>query len=766
MAGPQLAQPSSAVAPVEVPQAADGVVLLGFSQGSGYRRPPALVRRGDGQVLQLTPLLYAVLAAIDGRRDYADVAVHASDATGRGVHPDDVRTLVDDRLRPLGLVVRADGSQPSVRKANPLLTLRPRVVISSPSVTRRVTAPFALLFAPWLVGLVSIAFVGVAYWVLWHKGLASAAHQAFARPGLLLMVFVVTVLSAGFHEFGHASALRRGGGTPGAMGFGLYLAWPAFYTDVTDAYRLDRRARLRTDLGGLYFNAIVAVAIFGWWLSVRWDALLLVIATQILQMVRQLPPLLRFDGYHVLADVTGVPDLFHHIGPILRSLLPGKGRQQATQLKLWVRVLVTVWVLLVVPVMLLTGLLAIVAFPRLVATAWHAMHVQWHALVAEFGAGHVLAGGTKVLALLAVLVPVVGISYMMVRLVRRTARSTMRRTDGHPVKRALAGLLAFVLAGLLFFAWWPRGNYRPIQANEGGTIGDAISATWTGRLGGAAPAAGTLSEGSTVSADTVWASELPVPTRAHPALSLVLVPRDSSAPTWVFPFNRPAAPGPGDNQSMAVVTKDGATVYDVAFALVWVNSDTVLNKNEAYAFASCAGCTAVAVSFQVVLVIGHASVAAPQNVAAAVSYNCLKCVADALAVQLVLTLPERPTGPVAAALESLWQEIATFGARLEGLTFAQIKTQLESYEQQIVDTLQPLLSSPAPTASVSAAVAGSSTPAGSSVPGTATVTSAPGSTPASSTPASSAAEPSSPSGSVSSSSAPGSPTPTGGAPPS
>src|SRR4051812_3668668 len=117
MAGPQLAQPSSTVAPVEVPHTADGVVLLGFSQGSGYRRPPALVRRGDGQVLQLTPLLYAVLAAIDGQRDYAQVAAHASEATGRGVHADDVRTLVDDRLRPLGLVVRADGSEPSVRKA-------------------------------------------------------------------------------------------------------------------------------------------------------------------------------------------------------------------------------------------------------------------------------------------------------------------------------------------------------------------------------------------------------------------------------------------------------------------------------------------------------------------------------------------------------------------------------------------------------------------------------------------------------------------------
>ena len=50
-------------------------------------------------------------------------------------------------------------------------------------------------------------------------------------------------------------------------------------------------------------------------------------ATQVLQMVRQLAPMLRFDGYHVLADVTGVPDLYQRIGPMLRGLLPGRWRR-------------------------------------------------------------------------------------------------------------------------------------------------------------------------------------------------------------------------------------------------------------------------------------------------------------------------------------------------------------------------------------------------------------------------------------------------------
>src|SRR5688572_2735051 len=291
--------------PAEVPARADGVQLMGEMTGSGYRRPPALARRSDGQTIQLTPLLYLVLEAADGTRTVEEVAAHVGERCNRAVTADNVRTLVDRQLRPAGLLTAADGSQPQVRKADPLLGLRLRYAVTDPERTRRLTAPFTRLFHPLLVVAVLAAFLVVCWWVLVEKGLASATHQAFAEPGLLLLVFVVTVLSAGFHEFGHAAAARRGGATPGAMGAGFYLVWPAFYTDVTDSYRLGRGGRVRTDLGGLYFNAIVAVAIAGIWWVTRYDALLLVVATQILQMIRQLTPLVRFDGYHVLADVTG-----------------------------------------------------------------------------------------------------------------------------------------------------------------------------------------------------------------------------------------------------------------------------------------------------------------------------------------------------------------------------------------------------------------------------------------------------------------------------
>ena len=53
---------------------ADGVELIGEYEGSGFKEPPLLARRADGQVVQLSPLLYDVATACDGRRDDDAVA--------------------------------------------------------------------------------------------------------------------------------------------------------------------------------------------------------------------------------------------------------------------------------------------------------------------------------------------------------------------------------------------------------------------------------------------------------------------------------------------------------------------------------------------------------------------------------------------------------------------------------------------------------------------------------------------------------------------
>src|SRR6478672_4783874 len=523
-----LASSSRPAAPTpDVASRADGVELIGEMVGSGYREPPALARRGDGQTFQLTPLLYLVLSTVDGQRGYDEVAQRVGAAYGRTVTPDNVRTLVDQQLRPLGLLATEDSSQPEAKKSNPLLALRFKYAVSDPEQTRRVTSPFARLFNPVVVTLVMVTFVVMSWWVLFHKGLASATHQAFDKPGLLLLVVAVTILSAGFHEFGHAAAARRGGATPGVMGAGIYLVWPAFYTDVTDSYRLGRGGRVRTDLGGLYFNAIVAVVVAGVWWATRYDALLLHVATQILQMVRQLTPLVRFDGYHVLADLTGVPDLFHRIKPTLLGVLPWRWKHPETRvLKPWARTVVTLWVVVVVPMLAFSLFTMVVTLPRILGTARASVEKQSILLDRAWSDTDLLEAAARCIAIVAVAFPILATAVILFRLVRKVVGSTWRRTRGRPVRRGLAGLVAAALVAGLAWAWWPHpGTYRPIEPYEGGTLVQAAQALPV--VPRSAPTR--LVEGQRGSLVTGWSDDDPRPTRSHPQLALVLVPRDGGA---------------------------------------------------------------------------------------------------------------------------------------------------------------------------------------------------------------------------------------------
>ncbi|MGY1741868.1 MULTISPECIES: hypothetical protein [unclassified Blastococcus] len=728
----------------EVLVRAAGVELLGELPGSGYRRPPALARRGDGQVLQLTPLLHLLLAEVDGRRTVQELAAAVGAASGRLVRPEDVRTLVDRSLRPLGLLRTPDGREPEVRRSDPLLALHWRRVVTDPVVTRRLTAPFAALFTPLLVVPVVLAFVAISGWVLFREGLAAATAQAFDRPALFLTVVLLTVLSAGFHEFGHAAAARYGGATPGAMGFGFYLFWPAFYTDVTDSYRLGRAGRVRTDLGGLYFNALVVLAVTAVWWGTGWDALLLVVVTQVLQVIRQLAPLLRFDGYHVLADVTGVPDLYQRMGPVLTGVLPRRWRRpEADALKPWARAVVIAWILVVVPLMAVSLLLLVLALPRVLATAWAAVRQEADGLGTRFSDGDVLGVLASCLAVVALAVPVLGIGYVLARLVRRIATGVWRRTAGRPGRRALAGVVAAALVAGLGWAWWPDGDrYRPVRADEGGTVLDAVPAAWGGPAGTTelAPAASVV----------LWPEDAgPLPTADAPVAALVLVPAGTGAaddgtggdagrtpadagegatggvepPTWVFPFDRPLPPGEGDNQALAVVTEDGAVRYDVSFALVWADGDEVVNRNEAHAYASCRGCTAVAVAFQVVLVVGSVDVVVPENLATAANYACLDCVTHALATQLVVSVPGVLDAEGTAALAALWEELHAFAATIEGVPLSEIRDRLTEYEQRVLDIVRgPTGSPPASGDTGSPDGTADPTPAGDGAGATATPT--------------------------------------------
>ena len=443
-----------------LPRLAEGVELLGEYQGSGYSQPPSLVRRPDGQVIQMSALLYQVACRIDGSRGPAAIAGLVSGDLGRSLTAEQVRYLITAKLLPLGIVA-AEGAPAAPPKANPLFALRARGTL----LPERAANAAGTLLRPLFRWPVVVAVVGsvlaVDYWLFAVHGLGGGLQQVLRNPVDLLAVLGLSVVSAMFHECGHAAGCRYGGARPGRIGVGIYLVWPSFFTNVTDSYRLSRAGRLRTDLGGLYFNAVFMLALAGLYAATSDQLLLLVIALTHLEMLEQLMPFVRFDGYFILSDLIGVPDLFARVAPILKSVLPrGRRDPRVTGLRCRARIAVTTWVLCVIPLLTLTMGYLVLHLPAVNRALWRSASLQAH-LMAAAAAGHryAMAAAAAIDAALVIL-SLAGSLYIVTGLARRLTAFGRRWSAGRPGRRLLAAAAGLaVLTGLAAF-WTTQGQFR------------------------------------------------------------------------------------------------------------------------------------------------------------------------------------------------------------------------------------------------------------------------------------------------------------------
>ncbi|MEE4631907.1 HlyD family efflux transporter periplasmic adaptor subunit [Pseudomonas alliivorans] len=117
------------------------------------------------------------------------------------------------------------------------------------------------------------------------------------------------------HEFGHAFMAKRAGCRVQSMGVAFMVLLPLFYTDVSDAWRVnDRRARLLIGAGGVLAEMVLAcIALLAWSLlpdgPARTAAFMLASATWITTVIVNLNPFMRFDGYFLISDLWEVDNL-------------------------------------------------------------------------------------------------------------------------------------------------------------------------------------------------------------------------------------------------------------------------------------------------------------------------------------------------------------------------------------------------------------------------------------------------------------------------
>lgn len=282
-----------------------------------------------GQLQRFTPEAHAVIGLMDGVRSVQEIWELATERLG------DEAPSQDEMIRLLGQLHAADALQsdvpPDVREL--LDRHRKREMTKWRS---RLLSPFAIQIPlvdpeaflvrtqPWLRPLFGVGSLVVWLAVVLPAAVLAGVHfdelsqgalERALEPQNLFLVWLVFPVLKALHELGHAAATKAFGGEVHDMGIILLVLTPVPYVDASaaSAFR-QKRHRMLVGAAGMIVELFVAAVALYVWLSaepgvVRTLAWNVVLVGSISTLLFNANPLLRYDGYYILADWLEIPNL-------------------------------------------------------------------------------------------------------------------------------------------------------------------------------------------------------------------------------------------------------------------------------------------------------------------------------------------------------------------------------------------------------------------------------------------------------------------------
>jgi len=271
-----------------------------------------------GQFFRFREVEHFIASQLDGSASLGEIRDRAQQTFGAAPTPDVLEGFVAT-LRRLGLLEtpgagpRAPAAQ-ARRVRGDLLHLRFLAFNPDPFLDRLI-GKVRFCFTPSFVAL-SAPFIGVALAIVIGQRAEIARDLArLSRVETVLLAWLAIFVVAAAHEFGHGLACKHFGGHVREMGSLLIYFQLAFYSNVSDAWLFPEKwKRLWVTLAGPYFELVLwTLAVLTWRFTdpdARLHAIaLVVVATSAVRTLLNLNPLIKLDGYYLLSDALGIPNL-------------------------------------------------------------------------------------------------------------------------------------------------------------------------------------------------------------------------------------------------------------------------------------------------------------------------------------------------------------------------------------------------------------------------------------------------------------------------
>ncbi len=139
-------------------------------------------------------------------------------------------------------------------------------------------------------------------------------YQFFSPTNALLLAATLGV-SKILHEFGHGLSCKHFGGECHEMGIMILVLTPCLYCNVSDSWMLPSKwKRAAIGAAGIYVEMLLAsIATFVWWFTepglLNNICLNIIFISSVSTLLFNANPLLRYDGYYILADLVEIPNL-------------------------------------------------------------------------------------------------------------------------------------------------------------------------------------------------------------------------------------------------------------------------------------------------------------------------------------------------------------------------------------------------------------------------------------------------------------------------
>lgn len=298
---------------------------------------------------QLSEYEYTFLKMLDGSRTLEE-AVEQLKQAGYYFELDDAKQITTKAAQ-LGLVLGTPyGSagfqiqqKERIRKADKTRFLSSVYFLFIPILNpdnflERTLWVFKFLANKWTAMLFAIAAPGALYLIVSGISKIQFEYLFFFNFENLLLLWITIGLTKLFHEFSHAYTAKSFGLYVPEMGVAFLIFFPCLYCNTTDAWQLaDRRQRAAIAGAGILAEAALAVvSTYIWYFSrpglVNSLAFYLMAVSFTSTILFNGNPLLKFDGYFLLIDLLGLPNLytnsFRHLKYLFWNRVMGVGRIQ------------------------------------------------------------------------------------------------------------------------------------------------------------------------------------------------------------------------------------------------------------------------------------------------------------------------------------------------------------------------------------------------------------------------------------------------------